>query len=33
MVIEWADLHRDELWENWTLARRGEDLNDIKPLD
>jgi hypothetical protein len=33
MVIEWADLHRDELRENWTRARRGEDLNDIEPLD
>ncbi len=33
MVIEWADLHRDELWENWARARRGEDLNDIEPLD
>jgi hypothetical protein len=33
MVIEWADLHRDELRENWALARRGEDLNDIEPLD
>jgi hypothetical protein len=33
MVIEWADLHRDELRENWALARRGENLNDIEPLD
>lgn len=33
MVIEWADLHRDELRENWASARRGEDLNDIEPLD
>lgn len=33
MVIEWADLHRDELRGNWALARRGEDLNDIEPLD
>jgi hypothetical protein len=33
MVIEWADLHRDELRENWARARRGEDLIDIAPLD
>lgn len=32
MVIEWADLHRDGLWKNWLLARRGEELNDIEPL-
>ncbi|MDZ7291612.1 MAG: DUF4160 domain-containing protein [candidate division KSB1 bacterium] len=33
LVIEWADLHRNELWENWGRARRGEDLNDIEELE
>jgi hypothetical protein len=33
LVIEWADLHRAELMENWERARRGEPLIDIDPLD
>jgi len=33
LIIEWADLHRDELWENWERARGGEDLNDIEALE
>ncbi|NUM78382.1 DUF4160 domain-containing protein [candidate division KSB1 bacterium] len=33
MVMEWADLHREELRENWERARRGENLNDIEALD
>ncbi len=33
LVIEWADLHRDELWQNWKRARSGEDLNDIEALE
>lgn len=32
LVIEWADLHRDELMNNWERARRGQDLLDIAPL-
>jgi hypothetical protein len=32
LVIEWADLHRDELMDNWDRARRGQDLVDIEPL-
>lgn len=32
LVIEWADLHRDELMDNWERARRGQDLLDIAPL-
>lgn len=31
MVIEWADLHRAELMENWNRMRRGEGLVDIEP--
>lgn len=33
LVIEWADLHRDELMENWRRIRRGEDLLDIESLE
>jgi len=33
LVSEWAEIHRDELQENWDLARRGEPLNQIEPLD
>jgi hypothetical protein len=33
LVIEWADIHRDELLANWHRARRGEPLIKIEPLD
>ncbi len=33
LVLEWAALHRDELRENWELARTGLPLNQIDPLD
>jgi Domain of unknown function (DUF4160) len=33
LVLEWARLHEDELLENWTLARKGEPLRDIEPLE
>lgn len=33
LVLEWAALHRDELRENWELARAGLPLNPIDPLD
>jgi hypothetical protein len=33
MVLEWAAQHRDELRENWQLAREMEPLNDIAPLE
>ncbi len=33
LVIEWALLHRAELWENWHRARRHELLERIAPLD
>lgn len=33
LVIEWADLHRTELMDNWQRARRGIPLIDIEPLE
>lgn len=32
LVLEWAFEHRDELLENWELARTKEDIKKIKPL-
>jgi Domain of unknown function (DUF4160) len=31
-VMAWAELHQDELLENWRLARLGETLHEIEPL-
>jgi hypothetical protein len=31
-VLAWAELHQDELLENWRLARAGETLREIGPL-
>ena len=31
-VLAWAELHQDELLENWRLARAGETLKEINPL-
>ena len=31
-VLAWAELHQDELLENWRLARAGETLSEIDPL-
>jgi hypothetical protein len=33
MLLEWRQLHRAELEENWRLARRGEQLLQISPLE
>jgi hypothetical protein len=33
MVLEWAEEHRDELMENWNLARDMHTLKNIKPLE
>ncbi len=33
LVLEWAFQHRRELMENWELARAGEPLRDIAPLE
>ena len=32
LVTEWADMHRDELLEDWTLAQSGKMPNKIAPL-
>jgi hypothetical protein len=32
LVLAWAELHQDELLENWRLARAGETLQEIDPL-
>ena len=31
-VVAWAELHQDELLENWRRARAGETLHPIDPL-
>ena len=33
LVLEWAALHRAELWDNWERAREGQPLVQIEPLD
>jgi hypothetical protein len=33
LVLEWAGLHRQELLDNWELARQGKPLNSIAPLE
>jgi hypothetical protein len=33
LVLDWAELHRDELLANWDLARQGKPLNQIAPLE
>ncbi len=33
LVMEWAALHRDELLEDWELARQQTDLRRIAPLE
>lgn len=32
MVLAWAEMHQDELLENWRRARAGETLEWIEPL-
>jgi hypothetical protein len=32
LVLAWAELHQEELIENWRLARAGETLHQIDPL-
>jgi hypothetical protein len=31
-VLAWAELHQDELLENWRRARAGETLQQVEPL-
>jgi hypothetical protein len=33
LVLEWLTLHRQELLDNWELARQGQPLNRIAPLE
>ena len=33
MTLEWWNLHRDELVENWEKAEESEPLNPIAPLE
>jgi hypothetical protein len=33
LVLEWAVEHRDDLMENWNLAREQKNLKKINPLD
>jgi hypothetical protein len=33
LVLEWAELHRAELRDDWQRARNGEPLKVIEPLD
>jgi hypothetical protein len=33
LVQEWAALHKQELIENWELARKGQPLKRIAPLE
>ncbi len=32
LVVEWADLHREELLKDWEMAQSGRVPNKIKPL-
>jgi Domain of unknown function (DUF4160) len=32
LVLAWAELHQDELAENWRRARAGERLQQVEPL-
>lgn len=33
LVLDWRQLHRQELVEDWRLAREGKPLNRISPLE
>ena len=33
LVMEWQAIHREELRENWELARSGQPLRPIAPLE
>jgi hypothetical protein len=32
LVLAWCEIHRDELMQNWELAKDGKPLNQIAPL-
>jgi len=31
-VVDWAEIHKDELLENWELLKAGNNANKIEPL-
>ena len=33
LIMEWAAVHRQELLEDWNLARQQQPLNQIAPLE
>lgn len=33
LVLEWLDLHRDDLMENWNRSQNGRILEKIEPLN
>jgi len=33
LLLEWRQLHKSELEENWRRARAGEQLNQVEPLE
>jgi hypothetical protein len=33
LVLDWAELHRNELMENWRLAEARQGLKQIRPLE
>lgn len=32
LVLAWNELHRDELMQNWELAKEAKPLNSIEPI-
>lgn len=32
LVLAWCEIHRDELMQNWELAKQNQTLNRINPL-
>jgi Domain of unknown function (DUF4160) len=33
LVLDWAELHQQELRDNWTLAQQRKPINHVKPLE
>ena len=32
LILAWCEIHRDELMQNWELAKQNQPLNRINPL-
>ncbi len=32
LILAWCELHKDELMQNWELARDAKPLNHVEPL-